>query len=322
MPEKKFAAFIMTYERHNILEESIQNLFSQTLPPEKILIVDNSVTYESQRLIYKLNIPNVEYYRVGYNSGPAGASAIGLMHLAKQGYKWIFWCDDDNPPPFENCLEELIALAEKLGDECGQVGIVGHNFNKLKGTFIRTPDADILNSEFLPVHYIGGGSAKTVNSKVILQGIIPEEKLFFGFEDLDFDLALQKNGFRSYVHSKLFWQCRKKFNKDNYQHTINLKKDNSRFWREYYSIRNMLYILRKNKLYVAFCLNIILLFGKILLSIRHGFTYSVSITKLTCNAIADSILNKFHMRMKPVNKSISPAINSSVTEEASLSYAK
>ena len=47
----RFAGFIMTYERETILVDTIQAIFSQTVTPEKILIIDNSSTYNTKELI-------------------------------------------------------------------------------------------------------------------------------------------------------------------------------------------------------------------------------------------------------------------------------
>ncbi|MDR2408553.1 MAG: glycosyltransferase [Bacteroidales bacterium] len=88
--EKYFAAFIITCERESILETTIQKVFSQSFPPEKIWIIDNSESLKTQQLIEKLNHPQIAYYRMGYNSGPAGGVAMGLKIVANEGYQWIY----------------------------------------------------------------------------------------------------------------------------------------------------------------------------------------------------------------------------------------
>jgi len=128
----KFAGFIMTFERATILEETLGKIFSQTVSPEKILIVDNSITKDTEELISKLNNPKVIYHKVGYNSGPAGAAKIGLTILASEGYDWIYWGDDDDPPFFNDTFEILLKVA--LSDsKCGCVGSVGQFLNKRTG---------------------------------------------------------------------------------------------------------------------------------------------------------------------------------------------
>ena len=183
----KFAGFIMTYERETILNDTIQAIFSQTLSPEKILIVDNSATHKTEELIKTLNNPKVIYHRVGYNSGPAGAAAIGLQILANEGYDWIYWGDDDDPPVFNTTFEILLKTA--LTDlKCGCVGVVGQFFNRKSGFIKRVLDEQLQSQGTLEVDTIAGGMSKIVNGSMILNlSILPEEKLFFSFEDLDLE---------------------------------------------------------------------------------------------------------------------------------------
>lgn len=73
-----FAGFIITYNRPKVLHETILKIFSQSYPPGKIWIIDNSEDFNTQALIDQINDDRLIYYRVGFNSGPAGAAEIGL----------------------------------------------------------------------------------------------------------------------------------------------------------------------------------------------------------------------------------------------------
>ncbi len=293
MNKKKFGAFIITFERPAILQETIKKIFEQSLPPEKILIIDNSHSNETKEKILNCGLP-VVYHKVGYNSGPAGAAKKGLQILAKEGFKWIAWCDDNDPPPLKDCFEKLVYLAETYKGKCGQVGAVGHRFNKVTGIFKRTSNKELLKTKYVEVDSIGGNVCKIINAQAILDGVLPEEKLFFGYEELDFDLATKKAGYQIIVHSNLFLECRKKFNRLNYKRIINLKKDESKIWREYYGIRNSLYILMKNKLYLAFLSTLVITLIKSALSYKYGWKYGTLITKNTFKALRDYSLKKYY----------------------------
>ncbi len=295
MSKKTLGAFIITFERPEILQESIKKIFEQSCPPEKILIIDNSISNKTEENFKNLDT-RISYHRMGYNSGPAGAAKKGLEIMANEGYKWIFWSDDNDPPPTNDCLEKLICLAESYNGKCGQVGPVGHKFNKLTGIFKRTSNKELLKTKFIEVDSIGGGMCKIINAQTILDGILPDEKLFFGYEELDFDLATKKAGYQLIVHSNLFLECRKKFNRLNYRRVINLKKDEGKIWREYYGIRNSLYILMKNKLYLAFFSTLVITLIKIVLSFKYGWKYGTLITKNAYKAVRDYSLNRFYQR--------------------------
>jgi GT2 family glycosyltransferase len=295
MSTKKFAAFIVTFNRAEILMDTIHKILTQTLPPEKILIVDNGTTDETKKKLDEL-YPEVEYLRMGYNAGPAGGDKVGLEVLAKEGYEWIFWGDDNDPPPTSDTFEKLVKLAESYGDKCGQVGMVGSRFNKLTGLLQRASTAELRKSEYIEVDTIGGGQCKIVNGKSILSGIVTEEKLFFGFEDLDFDLTQKKAGYKILVHSGLFLGCRERWNRLNIQHSVARKKDERVLWRDYYSIRNALFIMKKHRHYLAFLSILAVSFGKSLLSYKHGLRYGTLVTRNTCKAVRDYGLSRYYKR--------------------------
>src|SRR5690606_3928338 len=123
----KFAAFIMTYERPREVLAMIKCLFEQSFPPEKILVVDNSLSYDTQKIVDDLNNRSVEYLRLGYNAGPAGAAKAGLKRLSAAGYDWVFWGDDNDPPRTIDAFERIFAMLPKLTSKrIGALGLIGN----------------------------------------------------------------------------------------------------------------------------------------------------------------------------------------------------
>jgi len=293
MNNKKFAAFIVTFNRAEILMDTIHKILTQTLPPEKILVVDNGATDETKQKLAEL-YPEITHFKMGYNAGPAGGDKVGLEILAKEGYEWIFWGDDNDPPPTPDTFEKLVNLAESYGDKCGQVGMVGSRFNKFTGLLQRATNEELRQHSFIEVDTIGGGQCKIVNAKSILNGIIPEAKLFFGFEDLDFDLSQKEAGYKILVHSDLFLACRERWNRMEVSGEVARKKDEKVLWRDYYSIRNALFIMKKHRHYLAFLSILVVSFGKSLLSFKHGLRYGRLVTKNTCKAVRDYGAGRYH----------------------------
>ena len=281
----KFAGFIMTYERASILEETLEKIFSQTVAPEKILIIDNSLGNETEQLIINLNNPKVKYYRVGYNSGPAGAAGIGLRILASEGYEWIYWGDDDDPPFFDDTFEILINTA--LTDtKCGCVGSVGQFFNKNTGFINRVHDDLFKTHTILSVDNIAGGMSKIVSGKMIRETLIyPDENLFYGFEELDFDLRIKNAGYTLLVDSSFFLKHRLKFNRVGLSKKTYRKKTKATLSKEYFSTRNLLYIYSKNKLKRAFVSFLLYAIFKQFLRFRDGVSIGLAGFKITAIAI-------------------------------------
>jgi glycosyltransferase involved in cell wall biosynthesis len=292
---KKFAAFIVTYNRPDILMDTIQKCLDQTRPPDKLLIVDNNDNDDTKNNLAKL-YPQVVHLKVGHNSGFAGGGNIGLQTLAKEGYEWILWADDNDPPYTEDTFEKLLKLAESYGDKCGQVGVVGHKINRRTGLIKRTTNEELEKSEYLEVDTIGGGMIKIIRGASVLKGIVPEAKLFFGFEDLDHDLSQQRAGYKILVHSGLFLDLRKKWNRMTVTRTPIRKKDESVLWRDYYSIRNSLHVMAKNRYYLAFWSLLFISIAKSLLNYKHGFRYGTLVTKNTCKALRDYGFNRWYKR--------------------------
>lgn len=296
MSNKKFAAFIVTYNRPDILMDTIQMMLDQTRPPDKLLVVDNNDNDITKNRLAKL-YPEVEYLKMSYNSGFAGGGDAGLKKLAAEGYEWILWADDNDPPETEDTFEKLLELGDRSGSECGQVGVVGHKLNRRTGLVIRTTNEELEKEEYLEVDTIGGGQIKIIRGESVLKGIVPDKKLFFGFEDLDHDLSQQRAGYKILVHTGLFMGVRKKFNRYNYKRTTLVrKKDESVLWRDYYSIRNSLCVMFKNRYYLAFLSILFVSVAKSLVSYKYGFRYGTLVTKNTYRALRDYGLGRWYKR--------------------------
>ena len=290
--KKFFAAFIMTYRRNSTLQITIEALFKQTYPPEKVVIVDNDIEFSAKPILELLPHYPLEYYNVGYNSGPAGASRKGLEILTAQEYKWIAWVDDDDPPVFDNCFELLLQVGENAPN-CGCVGAVGHYFDRRNGIITRVPDEELLKPGIIEVDQIAGGMCKIVASKVVSEkNILPDEKLFFSFEDLDFDLKIQNGGYKLYASRNLYLNHRTKFKTQGIVKQRGNKKDTNKLWRDYYSTRNILFILSHNKLTLALIKTLFRSGIKVFLGFRYGLHYGTKNAQYIFRAILDFSLNK------------------------------
>ncbi|MFD2518539.1 glycosyltransferase family 2 protein [Salinimicrobium flavum] len=288
----RFAAFIMTYERAEILSLTIDKILSQSYPPQEVLIVDNSSSNETQKFWEGLGNDLVTYHKMGYNSGPAGAAYYGLKALAEKGYDWIFWGDDDDPPKHSGVFKELLSIAGRTEN----VGIVGG----LGGQFLknRARTRNFYNKELqgiMDADYVAGGQMMIVNSDVVKEGILPTQKLFFGFEELDFCLKVKEQGYRIVfdgerikkeriargdTHPDYKWQGKTFGNKEL-------------VWRQYYSIRNMLYILKSRHIYTGYIYYSVRNIFKILASYKYGLNYGTQVLRLYKKAFWHHLNGKY-----------------------------
>lgn len=298
---RRFAAFIMTYERPAILRDTINKILCQSLAPEKILVVDNSVSYDTEELIQRLDDSRVAYYRVGFNGGPAMAAKIGLKIFAEEGFEWIYWADDDNPPQFDGILEALITEGERLlrdGKRVGAVGVSGSLYNKFTGMLERIP-ANQLNG-MVEVTTIPGNAKFIIHAQVIKEGLLPHEELFFGFEELEYALQMRQQGFSLYCHGPLLLRHRKMFRRPEKISRSILKENDYQFRRRYYSYRNLLYIMmfRHRNYWTSFVLLVRWLI-RVIADGRFGFRYFIKSFTVFKLAVSDA----FHRRLG-LNKSV------------------
>lgn len=287
-----FAGFIMTYERPTVLAHTITKVFLQSKPPEKLLIVDNSEGLGTRSLIESMNDPRIEYLSLGYNAGPAGASLTGLQRLASEGYEFIYWGDDDDPPEHGDTFEKQLQLASQIPN-VGIVGEVGVSFNKYTGRTSSFRNKQL--KDVVDAYAIAGNRQMIINRRVVDAGVLPTAKLFFGFEELDFCLKVKSAGFRVIFDGERIKSGRAlQGNVDpNYKWRGQSMKGSDSLWRQYYSSRNILYILSSNSFYAAYFYNLAKVFAKAFYSFRFGYSSGVKGFAVYWRALVDHLTKSY-----------------------------
>ncbi|WP_144603319.1 glycosyltransferase family 2 protein [Algoriphagus algorifonticola] len=286
----KFAGFIITYNRPHLLKDTIEQVFAQTLPPEKLWIIDNSEGNETEEMIKLLLKFPLQYVRMGYNAGPAGAAKKGLELVGKAGYDWIYWGDDNDPPNGKTYFQSLLNIANR-NNSCGVVGTVGHYFDRDKGVLKRIETKTLELSQSIEVDYVAGGMCMIVNGDVARSGISPNPKLFFGFEELDFCLKVKRSGFKILIDCKLNIEARINSNRLDFIQPKYRKKKNLK--REYYSLRNLLIIGKTLNLKYMNGQIFLRWFIKSIYGFRYGLDYGIKNFKVIHLAFYHFFTNKY-----------------------------
>ena len=297
-----FAAFIISKDRPHELIKTIKKLLDQSFPPSYILIVDNGTQTESKDLINDLNDARISHHLTGYNAGPAGGAYWGLKLLFEKGYDWVLWVDDDDPPKFENLIEDLFEIVHHNDNEyLGIVGSVGERFDRKNGKIVRLIDIQLTG--FLEVDTISGNMFPLVSKRIFDKGILPSKNLFFGFEDLDFGLSVKRAGFKILTSGSLHLKHRNLAGRLNLIKKKNFKRPIHSIWREYYSVRSLIYILlyEEKSLLGTFCCisrNLI----KSVFVFKYGFSYGIKSCRMILLGLFDGIFKRMGMRISPVTK--------------------
>ena len=179
-------------------------------------------------------------------------------------------------------------------ENLGVVGEVSQFFNRRIGEIVRIPDKTLAEQQFVEATSVAGGQCMLVSSKVVKAGILPDERLFFGLEELDFNLSVKAGGFSIKVHSGLMQRARVMYGRVGFNRPAYERKSDMN--REYYSVRNKLFILRKHRLYTAWLYQLIKELLKLGYGYRYGIRYGTEQFKAISVAMFDSLTGRLGQR--------------------------
>jgi rhamnopyranosyl-N-acetylglucosaminyl-diphospho-decaprenol beta-1,3/1,4-galactofuranosyltransferase len=100
------AAVVVTYNRRDLLLQSLAAIRKQTRPADAVLVVDNASTDGSAAAV-RDRFPDVEIVSLRENTGGAGGFAAGLSRALSRGAELIWLLDDDTVPE-PDALEALL----------------------------------------------------------------------------------------------------------------------------------------------------------------------------------------------------------------------
>lgn len=116
---KKVTAVIVTYNRKELLKESIEALLNQNYENCDVLIIDNASTDGTYEYIKELLENNkVNYINTGANLGGAGGFNYGIKEAYNRGCDYV-WVMDDDCIVHKDTLSKLIEADKNLKGEYG-----------------------------------------------------------------------------------------------------------------------------------------------------------------------------------------------------------
>lgn len=107
-------AVIVTFNRRELLAESVAAVLGQTSPPESVLVVDNASDDGSREMLAE-RFPEVDIVTLQRNEGGAGGFHEGVKHAHARGYAHL-WLMDDDTIPARTALAELLAAHQTSTD--------------------------------------------------------------------------------------------------------------------------------------------------------------------------------------------------------------
>lgn len=109
---ENITAVVVTYNRKTLLCHCVNALLKQSVPPDRILVVDNASNDGTSNFFVgqgKLVNDRIDYLRLPHNTGGAGGFHAAIKYLMTKDCNWI-WLMDDDAEPDQDALNALVAL--------------------------------------------------------------------------------------------------------------------------------------------------------------------------------------------------------------------
>ncbi|MBD2683015.1 MULTISPECIES: glycosyltransferase family 2 protein [Nostoc] len=203
----KVAAYITVYKDKQAARNCLQAIKSQSIPIDKIFVVDNS----EQELLKRDNNPSVLIHHYPENVGIGQGLVLALEWAIKEGYDFL-WTFDQDSLPTKNCLEILLNYYNKLSlEDDNKIGIIAPT------PIDQKTEKVIQGATFVKDHFIGyihnhnvdfydcdspitSGSLISITAAKIVG--FPRSELFIDGIDLDYGLRFRQQGFRNLIITK------------------------------------------------------------------------------------------------------------------------
>ena len=185
------------------------------------------------------------------------------------------------------------------------VGKTGANFDVRRGRAIRLRDDEL--SGAIPVVYVAGGQLPMIRVGVLRDIGVFDERFFFSFDDLDFGLRLQQHGYRAVVDGSIAHWARARAGRLDADGGIPRNAQVAAPWRRYYSLRNLVYLLRvRGHRGAALRVSVMDgLFKAVLIGVKQPRDAWAHL-RLTAKAIGDGWRGRLGRRVAPVVRDRTP----------------
>jgi GT2 family glycosyltransferase len=274
---KKTAVVIVTYNNALLLEQLLTDVYSQTFPVARIIVVDNASKDGTKGMIGS-KFPHVQYIRLPVNSGSAGGYHDGIR-AALDGNDYV-WTLDDDGGLFSDTLENLVHGLESLDDSLNVAAArdTGANHQHSMPTLLE----------------IAPWKGTLFRAEVIRKIGLPEKEYFMYGEDIEYSLRLHRNGYSIYwiPSSKAFERRQEKSSGILLGKQIQTYPD---AFRLYYAFRNQVQIYYRYRLYGKW-LRMLLYGAKILLFLL--FVNKTAVLE-KCFAVVAGITDGMRNRLGP-----------------------
>ncbi|WP_125768039.1 glycosyltransferase family 2 protein [Lapidilactobacillus wuchangensis] len=247
-----YIAILVSYNRLELLSEALNSLLKQTIPPKKVIVVDNHSTDGTNEYLEEIakSDMKVVHLRLEKNLGGSGGYYCGLREAMKYKTDWISFSDDDaifSSNYFELLLSHGVSKFPSVEAFSGTVtlenGEIQISHRKRVSNWIALTQTEVPVEEYLndfqidTFSFVGCFIKQQLANKIGL----PKKDYFIWYDDTEY--ALRCREFTKIINISSAIVVHK---------TKIPTKKSAINWRRYYGIRNRILIQKKySKNYTA-----------------------------------------------------------------------
>ena len=240
---------IVTYRRPKHLHDLLERLATQQRRLDSLIVIDNDPDPANEATVaeFSRRVTPAVYVAAPDNLGPTGGIALGMRHVLERANDddWLILFDDDNHDLVPRELDDLISFAEAAAEKdpkTAGVGQRGGRFSLTRARVHMVPFPAEPPVDLVPVDHLAGNGMPTYRVGAI-RAVGPfAGEFFFGFGELEFGLRMRRNGYSLYKAGRPAGPTPPPKQEQRFR----VIATDPPGWRRYYSLRNMIVILRRN----------------------------------------------------------------------------
>lgn len=265
--KEKICAVVVTYNRKDLLQECLDALLGQTYLLDSIIIVDNASndwTFEMLKENYLSN-SIFDYFNTWENIWWAWGFHEWMKRAHEKGFDW-FWIMDDDWIPKKDALEKILysdifnKQKEKISCMCSSVYLpndeilfshrnIMKSWYKLKNIYNFNNYTSVDFEQYSKKNFqVDNASFVWILIKNLVNQIwLPDKKLFIWTDDTDYTIKLRKVWLIYCIPESKFIHKEKIVVYDKAYWLFKIIPLNE-YWKRLYMLRNLIYLLRVNKI--------------------------------------------------------------------------
>lgn len=163
---------VITYNRCNLLKETLQSILSQTFEKLEIILIDDGSNDETSECAVSLSDKRLKYFNFGRIGNLSKLRNIGIKHSS---YDIIGFCDDDDLW-HPGKLEKQLKYFNEYDLICSNAKVININ-----GDFVREKYFPEINESFEIglSSLLANGNPILTSSTLLKKKIMSDDKIFF-----------------------------------------------------------------------------------------------------------------------------------------------